>query len=663
MKWYGLVESKHAPGARSRLPDRLSAAVTTLLAIATVIVTAVRLALAGWVPLTDDAVISLRTQDVFSRHIPLVGMPSTLAAYAPGHAASHPGPLEFFVLSVPYALFHRSPSALLAGVAALNIAAIVGIAWGARRLGGTVATTIAMVFVGALIWGIGNGATADVWNPAVALLPFALFLVLSLCVARGDIVVFPALVLAGSFAAQAHLAYVAPVGVVGVWAIATFAVHVRRLSNAEAPAGVVPVAQRRPWIVCMTSAAVFIACWLAPIAQQLGGHNPNVTAIVRGARSNRFPSAGFAFGVTTVGRVVGLPPPFGLRPTANGAATVTGATFADVARFVVPWTLIALGAIVAWRRRDRLAGAGVITAALALVIGAITTMRAPVVPGTHLVFIYNVRFLWPIAMFFWFAVVFAAWQLVGASRLVARRAAMSVEVGCIAVLVIVLLTRTSAPKAPDMELTRDLNSALVAQVHAPGAYVIRSYGGSGLSFVSVSDTVATGIAAALERRGVHAYMFPGPQVTEATWGRRLYTGQHVLGTVWIVSGDGPRPTATARVVGAATATTAGDRALERRLFGQLRVVLERSGVQPTASGRRVQDGRAADSGGGSRAELAAAVRDPVAALTDGSLEALVSAKLIDAPGLDDATLRRYEALRQLSMPAWRVTAYIDGPPG
>ncbi len=666
--WYGLAEPNASWPARPRVRERssvLAAAVAAVFPIATVAVTASRLFAARWVPLTDDAVITLRAQDVFSRHIPLVGMPSTLALYAHGHAASHPGPLEFFALAVPYAVFGRSPGALLAGVAALNIAAILAIAWAAWRLGGAFATTVAMLFVGALIWGVGNGTTAEVWNPAVALLPFAAFLALSLCLARGDIVAFPAMVVAGSFAAQAHLGYLAPVGVVGVWAIATFAVHARRQWRASGDDTATAMWRRRVARVSVLSAAAFALCWWAPIAQQLGGDNPNMTAIVDGARAGGLPTAGVGFGVRTVGRIVGLPPPFGMRPMTSGAAIVQDPTAADVVRFFVPWSLIAVGALLAWRRRNRLATAGVITAALALVVGTITTMRAPVLRGTELVFVYNVRFLWPIAMFFWFTVVFVVWQLLGPSRTVVRNGASVFAVGSVVALAVVLGVRSSAPQPdPTMKVTRDLSAALAAHVHAPGPYVVRAQGGGGAGFVPVSVATATGINVALERHRVHTYAYPGLQVSETIWGHRIYKGQRVRGTVWIVSGGGPAPTPTARSVGTSVGATARDRAAEQRLLRELRAALVRDGgARATARGRSVLGGGAAAGSGDHRDELAAVVRDAAAALADGSLATVVDAGLVDAPGGHRAMLDRYEELRQLSSPAWTVTAYVDGPPG
>lgn len=645
--------------SRSQSAGGYVAIVAVLLPVAAVVFAAARLAAGHWVPLTDDAVISLRSHDVFSRHVPLVGMPSTLALYTAGHGASHPGPLEFFVLAIPYAVFHGSPAALLAGVAAINIAAIAAIGWGAWRLGGSLACVLAMLLVGALMSALGGSMTVDVWNPAVAVLPFAAFLVLSVCIARGDIVVLPAVLVAGSFAAQAHLGYLAPVGVTAVWVIACLVAAARRRRRLDPSDDHARPRRRLIWIV---SALVFVACWWAPIAQQLfarGGGN--IAAILDAGRSARLPAAGFGFAVQIVGRVVGLPPPFGLPPVNHGASAVGSPTLTDVARFVVPWVVTAVFGIVAWRRRNTLALSCMAAAGLAVAAGVVTAMRAPVLGASGLVLVYNVWFLWPIAMFFWFMVAFVAVLLFVPAARVRRNVSLSIEVACVIALVAMMVA--SAPASPDdpaMRLTRDLTARLAAQVKAPGPYVIRTEGGSGGSVVSVPVAVASGVAAAIERRGIDTYEFPALQVSKATWEHRFYNGQRARGTMWITNGDSPPPSPTARLVAASTAMTADQRSLEQHLFDELRASIAERAPQLTPKGLRVLGGRAEDSARDVQMQLSAALHDPVAALGDGSLAALVDAKLMSVSKADADMLHRYARLHALS--AWAANVYIDGPP-
>ena len=55
----------------------------------------------GWVPSGDEANIATRSLDVFSRHPPLTGLPTTSYLTGSGIFTDHPGPIEFYLLAVP----------------------------------------------------------------------------------------------------------------------------------------------------------------------------------------------------------------------------------------------------------------------------------------------------------------------------------------------------------------------------------------------------------------------------------------------------------------------------------------------------------------------------------------------------------------------------------
>jgi hypothetical protein len=82
-----------------------------------------------WRPSGDWAVLTLRVEDV-GRVTPLVGPYSRFGW-------NHPGPLMYWLLSIPYHLFGDKPEALLAAAAFLNgltVAAIGAVAWRRGRL-------------------------------------------------------------------------------------------------------------------------------------------------------------------------------------------------------------------------------------------------------------------------------------------------------------------------------------------------------------------------------------------------------------------------------------------------------------------------------------------------------------------------------------------------
>src|SRR5207247_343770 len=91
----------------------------------------------GWVPSADEANVATRSLDVFSRHPPLTGLPSTSGWYGGNVQANHPGPIEFYLLAVPLRVLGRSAGPLLTA-ATINGAFVLIALWAFfRRLGST----------------------------------------------------------------------------------------------------------------------------------------------------------------------------------------------------------------------------------------------------------------------------------------------------------------------------------------------------------------------------------------------------------------------------------------------------------------------------------------------------------------------------------------------
>lgn len=102
----------------------------------------------GWVPQGDQGWIALKTHDVFSAHPPLQGMRSTSARSWPGVWAHHPGPLEFYLLAVPYAATGFHPAGLVLGCFLLDAGLIAIALWHGRRahpVHGVVVVVVAIV--------------------------------------------------------------------------------------------------------------------------------------------------------------------------------------------------------------------------------------------------------------------------------------------------------------------------------------------------------------------------------------------------------------------------------------------------------------------------------------------------------------------------------------
>lgn len=629
--------------------ERVVVAIAVVAAIAGIFQATVRAFHAGWVPVSDDAAIALRTHDVFSARIPLVGMPSTLGSYAKGHPASHLGPLEFFALAPFYALFQRSPSGLLVGAAAINVSAVLAIAWASARLGGARLAAFAMALVALLELALGP-LVAEVWNPDVALLPFAAFVVLSVVVASGTYQALPAALLFGSFALQAHLSYLGIAGAGLLWVTVLAVWHAAT------------VARRTPRAVAGTAAlgvGAAVLCWWAPIAQQLTGTRPNLSAVADGFTAPST-SAGLGFAIRSIGNVIGAPPPFGMRATSKLSLDAGGATLGSALLYLIPWVALVAGAVVAWRRRARAALGAFATGAVVLAAATITAARAPTANGV--LFTYNVRWLWPAAFGVWFAVAAGVFALLTARRATpSRHAAVRVAAAWCAVAVVVACWPragiTQADRAA-MRLTGRLVAPALDAVHPGGTYVVRGLGAVG------SVTAAPGLAVALERRGVHVYIGVARRPAISPWGaHRLYTGQRVDGTLWVVSGAEKPPSPTARRIARCSGASATmiRQATSRRVAAARALGLDRAGGVDVA-GTAVEPVRFVHSPT-TAAEFEWARHAAGVAIDDDSLLAVARARL---PGLTGAARRdveRYLTYEDLVSQQWAATIWLDTPPG
>src|SRR5690606_8993966 len=158
---------------------------------------------------------------------PLVGLPGRIGPSVV-EQGSHPGPLSFYLLAVPYRLLGSSAWAMQAGAALLNLAAIgAAVAVAARRGGTRLALAVAAV-VAVLVIGYGVAALVEPWNPYLPLMWWVVFLLAAWSVAVGDVAMLPVAVFAGSLCAQTHVPYAGMVAGVGAVAAAAAAVAWRR---------------------------------------------------------------------------------------------------------------------------------------------------------------------------------------------------------------------------------------------------------------------------------------------------------------------------------------------------------------------------------------------------------------------------------------------------
>jgi hypothetical protein len=376
---------------------------SVVVAAVPIIVATVRALHRGWLPIGDDGFFAVRSFDVFGHHIPLLGTwsSSSLSFHT---NLNNPGPLLFDVLAVPVRLL-GGDAGLPVGVALLNIAALIGIAVFAYRRGGPLVGAIAVTVATALCWAMGSELLYDPWQPHSLLLPFLFFAVLVWSVACGDLVALPFGAFVGSLVLQTHLTYAVLVPVFAVFGLVLVALWLRRERRRDPERW--PTVRHDGLVMGAVTVAVTVAAWTQTLIQQFTGTDSgNLSRLVRTARNSQVPSVGYRLGARLAASVLSLPP-WWFRPSVQHT-------------FYLDWhppslglavgSLAVLAAVLgacgwdARRRRDRVTGLAIATAAVALIAGLITAAQSPItVFGVYTP--HGFRFLWPLAAFIFFAIL------------------------------------------------------------------------------------------------------------------------------------------------------------------------------------------------------------------------------------------------------------------
>ncbi len=389
---------------RSARSARSLAAASVALVLVPIAVAATRGVRGGWIPIGDNAFFAVRARDVFTSHHPLVGT-WTSASLTVGRDINNPGPLFFDLLALPAKL--GGVAGLAIGVAILNAACVIGIAFTAGRRAGPIGTAAAMFATGALVWSMGSELLYDPWQPNALLLPFLLLLTLVWSALQGVLSALPWIVAISSVIVQTHFSYAVLIGVLAAVALGGLAATVirgRRHSPAEWPHR-----RRRSLGTLALSAAVGLAAWAQPLIDQFddGGHGNLVTLLTNAGKGQE--TIGREFGTRLVASILAVPPFWG-RPSYETGLAVLGPLglprfAASVAALVVLLGVLAGVAALAFRRRDTQTGSA---AGLGVIVVVAAWGTAVIIPvGVFAVAPHQFRWLWPIGAFTLFAVVLA----------------------------------------------------------------------------------------------------------------------------------------------------------------------------------------------------------------------------------------------------------------
>jgi hypothetical protein len=357
------------------------------------IVLAVRAFTVDWHPAHDFAFIELRTRDVGTASWPLVGPYSRFGW-------SHPGPLLFELLAVPYRLLGSRPEGLLVGAVLLNAASVAAALAVARRRGGMVLVATVAVVLGLLMRALGADVLISPWNPWVTVLPLVVFFLLAWSVAERDWVALPWAVFVGSFLVQTHVAYGLLTLVVAA-AVAAFAWLTRpRDPDARrwSPSPQSRRSGRSLRTLVWVSGAVGIVMWLAPLIDLVVGEH-NLARIVRYFLQSQPGRPGLRTTIETVANqtVPWGPWSTGHEPLDAFSGTVTAGPLVLLG---IPLIGLAVGTVVTWRRRDRAGLSLIVIAAASLATAVFSVSR---IEGALLT--YLVRFTWAISALVWLAVL------------------------------------------------------------------------------------------------------------------------------------------------------------------------------------------------------------------------------------------------------------------
>jgi hypothetical protein len=517
--------------------QRPAAVAVALLLVLPIVISGVRAVADGWLPSGDEALIGIKSLDVFSRHPPLTGQPSTTGQFV---RTFHPGPIEFWSFAVPVRVFGLRIG-MLVGAGAVNAAGVAVAAWVLFRRGGPGVGLAGSILLAAAMWSQGTALLTDTISSSMGGLPFLAVAVLAWAVAAGDHRLLPLAVVVACWTAQQHLSVVLPVAVASMWALGALA---WRTWRARQRSGV----PARPVLLWLAAGlAVGLVLWAPVLVEEVTGDPGNLTAVARFSQHDGRPTLGPLSGARQAARAVGVPPMF-TRTTVVGSDlwAPIGPLAAATAALVVG-ALLAVG--LSFRRRAPELSMMAFTALVIAAGGAWNGSNVLATIERNRIAFY--RWSWAVAILTWTALGWAAGRLLAERR--AERAgdldrpvpARSVNptvrrlsVPLVVVVLAAFAVHSAVADGPDDErrdavafdLERAVISAVDREITDDGPYLLISKG----SLAALS--VGPALAAHLVEQGVDLQVTPW---AATGYGRhRRYRPGTVQGVIVVFSGKG-----------------------------------------------------------------------------------------------------------------------------
>jgi hypothetical protein len=473
--------------ARRFVVDRRVVLATGLAAALPIVVATVRAVVDGWAPLGDDALIAVRSYEVLTAHPPLLGMPSTGPTGVLDEQTFHLGPLLFWLLALPAHFLGPSSLAVTAGL--VNVACVMGSVGLAHRRGGRPLMFATAIALPVMLASLPAENYSDVWNPAVAVLPFTLLLFLSWSLACGEYRLLPLTVLVASFVVQCHLIFLVP----ALAAVAVGLVGLIVLRPRPRRQGV------RGWAVA--AALVGLACWSGPLIDQAVNRPGNLVQLARAAQSDD-PTLGPGIGARAAVRATGVPP-WWLRPPRGALDRIADLDTSPGPLAIASSVLVLAGltavAAAGWRRRRRdVLAAGTLGLAIC---AAIALATASVPSASYASTGYGLWWASAAGMWIWLALGWSVAVLLAPARVaLAPRPALALAagLGTSAAAGIAAAAAADPPQEPFQQL-RTVTDRLETEL--PDGLAVRVEGTWNSDTVFLAGGFQLGIVYALLREG------------------------------------------------------------------------------------------------------------------------------------------------------------------
>ncbi len=191
---------------------------------------------------------------------------------------SHPGPIWFYLLAVPYRLLGATSVALHLSVLLLHALTSVLFVGAVDRWAGRLSAAVAAALVLVMHVAYGGEVFGGVWNPYALLLPLALFLLLAAVAMTGSPLGFGGAALTASFLAQTHVGVAPPVAAVAV-AVGLVGLPVWWWRGHR-------LAGRQP-LAAGALLLLSVVVWLPPLVQELGPGTGNLSRMEEYATAPR----------------------------------------------------------------------------------------------------------------------------------------------------------------------------------------------------------------------------------------------------------------------------------------------------------------------------------------------------------------------------------------